>query len=382
METIIQLVKRLGLVKRIIPIITSLAMIFSLVVVLNPVPAPRDQVQNVIVLIGDGMGENHLKYAKRMLGIELVMETMPLRGEQKTTPFGGGITDSAASGTALACGVRTINGSLGVYPYDMFAFESYPMNLSELAIEKGMNTGIVTTDSTAGATPSAYSAHTSSRSNTGDIAAQQIASGIDLIWGSANSETQQTRVEAAGYDYITSYTELAALDGSQKSFGQFNGDDLWKPASESDTPTLSQMTVKAIDLLEDENGFFLMVEGAHIDKFSHANNVEDMIACVQEFDKSIEVALNFARSDGNTLVIVTADHETGAIMPQGDSYEFTSGSHSGVNVPLFVYGSSNFIQNGEEIRNKEVAIFIAMSLGYSADEFPRKVPIYWANAAA
>ncbi|NLX93326.1 MAG: alkaline phosphatase [Clostridiales bacterium] len=382
MDMIILLAKRLGLFKKIIPIITALAMIFSLVAGLSPTPSPRDEVQNVIFLIGDGMGENHLKLTKQELGIELAMERMPIRGQQETAPFGGGVTDSAAAATALACGVRTIKGSLGVFPYDMFALQSYPVSLTELAMEKGMKTGIVTTDSTTGATPAGFSAHTSSRNNKKDIAAQQIASGIDLIWGGADSETQKARVEAAGYTYLSTYTEFTAFNGNGKSFGQFDKSFMWQTENDENTPTLSQLTVKAIDLLDGNDGFFLMVEGSHIDSFSHGNDAEKMVVSLQEFDNAVAVALNFAREDGNTLVIVTADHECGAILPENDTYVYTSGSHSGVDVPLFVYGSSNFIENGQAIKNKDLAIYVAMSMGFTPDEFPRKVPVYSANAAA
>lgn len=382
MEVIIQFAKKLGLVKKVLPIITALSMVFSLIAGLAPTPGARDQVQNIIFFIGDGMGENHLELAKQELGIELVMETMPLRGQSKTNSFGGAVTDSAAGATALACGVRTTNGGLGVYPYDMFILQSYPANLTELAMGKGMSTGIVTTDSTTGATPAGFSVHTSARGNTSDIAAQQIASGIDLIWGAADSKTEQARVEAAGYDYIATYTELAALNNG-KSFGQFSGADLWRSANTSDTPTLSQMTLKAIDLLDDdEDGFFLMIEGAHIDKFSHGNDVANAVACVEELDKSIAIALDYAEEYGNTLVIVTADHETGAIKLENGSYVYTSGSHSGAHVPLFVYGSSNFIEDGQAIKNSDVGIYTAMSMGFSPKEFPRRVPIYWANNQA
>lgn len=382
MDTIVIFAKRLGLVKKIIPIITALAMVFSLVGGLTPAPGPVDQVQNVIYLIGDGMGENHLKYAKQSLGIELVMETMPLRGQQETAAFMKAVTDSAAAATALACGVRAVDGSLGVYPYDMFALRSYPISLTEVAMEKGMKTGIVTTDSNTGATPSGFSAHTYSRNNGAEIAAQQISSGIDLIWSSASNETEQARVEAAGYTYISTYTELMTIEQGEKSFGQFNGSFIWQTENDQNTPTLTQMTTKAIELLDGDDGFFLMIEHDHIDGFSHSNEDEKMIISVQAFDNAVKVALDFAKEDGNTLVVVTADHETGAIQPEDDSYVYTSGSHSGVDVPLFVYGSNNLIENGQAVKNKDLAILIGRSLGFTADEFPRQVPIYWAKKAA
>lgn len=373
METIVQFLRRLGLTNRLIPLITAISLVFSLVAGLSPTPAPRDEVINVIYLIGDGMGENHLELARQELGIEFVMDTMPVRGQTKTRSFSSAVTDSAAAGTALACGVRTNNGAIGVYPYDLFALYAYPANLTELAMEKGMKTGVVVTDTNTGATPAAFSSHTSARGNAAIIASQQVVSGIDLIWGAANNETKRTDIEANGYAYVASYSELTQLTPGTRSFGQFNGSDLWKIANDSDTPTLSQMTEKAIELLDNDAGFFLMIEGSHIDKHSHSNKVAETVECVREFDNAVRAALEFAQRDGNTLVVVTADHETGAVTLKNSTYVFTSGSHSKANVPLFVYGSSNFIQNGQAVKNTEVARFIALSMGFGAYEFPRKV---------
>ncbi|MEI6578686.1 MAG: alkaline phosphatase [Eubacteriales bacterium] len=382
MENFILFLRKTGLIKRFIPIITAISMLFSIMACIGPLPTPRDKIQNVIFIIGDGMGENHLKLAKQELGINLVMETIPLRGQSKTDSFGGAVTDSAAGATALACGVKTTNGCIGVYPYDTYALEGYPVNLIELAKGKGMETGIVTTDLTTGATPAGFSVHTSARANTADIALQEIGSGIDLFWGAADSETKQTAIESGGYKYISSLTEMNALNESEKSFGQFNGDDLWRASSDSKTPTLSQMTDKAIDLLDDEDGFFLMIESAHIDKFSHSNDIANAVDCVKELDKSIAIALDFAKEDGNTLVIVTADHETGAVELKDGKYVYTSVNHSGDNVPLFVYGSSNFIKNGQAIKNTDVSLYTAMSMGFTQKEFPRKVPVPLLNSAA
>ena len=165
---------------------------------------------------------------------------------------------------------------------------------------------------------------------------------------------------------------MMALEEGSKSFAQFTN-DLWgtKQADES-TPTLSQMTEKAIDLLDDgENGFFLMVEGAHIDKHSHNNDPESMTESMLEFDKSIKIALDYAKKNGNTLVVVTADHETGAITAnEKGEYEFTSGSHSAADVPLRVYGSEKLIKNDETVNNYEIPIRIAYILGFTEESFP------------
>ncbi|NLP48925.1 MAG: alkaline phosphatase [Clostridiales bacterium] len=372
---VVRFLNRLGLLKRVVPLITALSMVFTLFAGLGLEVPELEEVKNIIFMIGDGMGENHLEWTKQELGIDLVMETMPLRGQSKTRSFSDSVTDSAAGATALACGVRTINGGLGVYPYDMFDIVGHPVSLTELAIEKGMKTGIVVTDSNTGATPSGFSVHTSARGNSEDIAAQQINSDIDLIWGYASSQTKREDVEAAGFEYVDSLSQMEALEPGSRSFGQFNPDQLWRDQTQDDTPTLSEMTEKALELLDNDDGFFIMIEGAHIDKFSHGNDKENMMMTTKEFDKSIGIALDFAKNDGDTLVIVTADHETGAIKPNKEGvYEFTSGSHSSANVPLFVYGADNFIEQGEAIKNTDVAIRTAIAMGFTLEDFPRMAP--------
>ena len=145
-----------------------------------------------------------------------------------------------------------------------------------------------------------------------------------MISGYARSQTKREDVEAAGFEYVDSLSQMEALEPGSRSFGQFNPDQLWRDQTQDDTPTLSEMTEKALELLDNDDGFFIMIGGAHIDKFSHGNDKENMMMTTKEFDKSIGIALDFAKNDGDTLVIVTADHETGAIKPNKEGvYEFT-----------------------------------------------------------
>lgn len=332
-------------------------------------------IKNVIYLIGDGMGFYHLEKAKNERNIELTMDTLEIRGDAMTRSFSASVTDSAAAGTALATGVRTSNGAIGVYPMDLTATFSYPKNLTELFIEGGKMTGVITTDKTSGATPSAFSAHSSDRDNTEDITDDQLRSDIDLIWGTENGLVSKSDARAHGYTYVTTYDEMMALEEGSRSFAHFTN-DLWTlEQSDANTPNLEQMTEKAIDLLDDtDEGFFLMVEGAHIDKHSHSNLDENMTEALEEFDRTIEYVLEYAKADGETLVVITADHETGAIVKNDDgTYSFTSGSHSAANVPVLVYGSNDIIQNGETLNNYEIPIRIAYALGYTEDEFPCEV---------
>ena len=125
------------------------------------------------------------------------------------------------------------------------------------------------------------------------------------------------------------------------------------------------------DILDDtDEGFFLMIEGAHIDKESHSNLSNEMTESLKAFDNTIAAVLEYAEKDGETLVVVTADHETGAIKPEGDGYVFTSGDHSAADVPVLVYGSEKLIANGEKLNNYEIPIRIAYVLGFDETQFP------------
>ena len=330
-----------------------------------------DNIKNVIYLIGDGMGFNHLEKTKKERNTALVMDTFGIKGSSMTRSFSDSVTDSAAGGTALAAGVRTGNGIIGAYYLDKNSKYSYPKNITELCLERGMMTGVITTDETSGATPASFSAHSSNRNNTEDITNDQLSSDIDLIWGKSNGVATKSKAEANGFEYITSYGEMMALEEGSRSFAQFTN-SLWTLSqSDKNTPNLEQMAIKAVDLLDDtDEGFFLMIEGAHIDKHSHSNDDKKTTEATLEFDRTIEAMLSYAKADGETLVIVTADHETGGITDKNGTYTFTRDSHSAADVPVLVYGTDKLIRNGEKLNNYEIPIRIAYVLGFSEDEFP------------
>lgn len=362
--------------------ISAILAILCLLTTLFPISVfaeSKPEAKNVILMIGDGMGENHLKLAEEN-GASLFMNSAyDLRGQSETRSTLP-VTDSAAGATALACGVRTTNSTLGVYAADPFALVSYPKSITEIAQEHGMKTGIVTTDSTAGATPAGFSVHVSGRKMTKDIAKQQVQSKLDLIWGAACSDLDKNAAAENGFRVITNKDEMNALTADSRSFGQFSS-DMWHkqvPAGDK-SPNLVEMTEKAIALLNEnnENGFFLMIEGAHIDKQSHKTDegkhypkkVANTVEAVEVFDNAIQKAVEFARADGNTIVLVTADHETGAIKQKDGHYVFTSGSHSGANVPVFVYGSKDLIPNGEAVENRSIPLRLGKALGWEESEF-------------
>ncbi len=350
--------------------------------------------RNVIFMIGDGMGENHLLLAREQ-GVDLFMDAAcDLRGQSKTRSLSDSVTDSAAGGSALACGVRISNGAVAVYPIDPKGVLLRPRSFTEAAIAHGMKTGVITTDKTTGATPASFSAHTKSRDDAAEITAQQIASDIDLIWGAAAEQAAREEVEAVGRTYVSNLSGMQALTPGSRSFGQFTGDIQHASPAAADTPTLAEMSVKAIELLsaDAENGFFLMIEGAHIDKYSHAtqNDAADfpekygnVADAMRSFDDAVRAAVEFARADGHTVVLVTADHETGDIYAENGRMTFHSGSHTGKNVPVLVYCANDLFRPGEAVENRSIPGRLTKLLGWSGTDLPRTDPgSFWKKLKA
>ena len=361
---------------KIVVLIMSFVVMFSSTFGLG-FTAPYDEaedVKNVIIMIGDGMGFNHLYSTENEYDVDLtIFNGFEYYGSQRTRSASALVTDSAAGGTALATGGKTMNGYIGVYPTDPLGAIAVPASVTDVAMKYGKATGIVTSDSIMGATPSAFSAHVRDRDLSEDIFAQQVVSEIDLIWGAVNEIVTEAEVNENGKVYVDNLTEVKALEPGQKSIGQFSSTSMWKGEKYgTDNPTLSELAVEAIDLLnQDEDGFFLMIEGAHIDKRSHDQDGEEAMIAVLEFDRTIKAVLDFAEKDGNTLVIVTADHETGGVTPSADgSYQWTKGSHTGANVPCFVYGADSFIENGEVIENTDVPDFAVAYMTNNEQAFP------------
>ena len=350
-----------------------------------PAAAAADNtIRNVIFMIGDGMGYNHLKLAEEQ-GYEIFMDDAPdLFGWSRTRSADKAVTDSAAGATALACGVRTNNGMLGVFPEEEKRMTVQPRSITENAILHGMKTGIATTDETNGATPAGYSVHTLSRGNTNDIIAQQIAGKIDLILGKKQSVAAKVVVEEAGFCYLENRADLEALEVGIRGYGQF-GSGLWKTDLSASKPSLALMSEKAISLLKGDKGFFLMIEGAHIDKkaddseddlVDYPAKLENTAEAVKTFDDAVRTVVDFAREDGHTLVVITADHETGDLRYEEETGRMTfhSSSHSAANVPVFVYGADDLFENGAEMDNCDIVNLIAAKLGWE-ERFPIEDPV-------
>lgn len=271
--------------------------------------------RNVIVMIPDGTGFASLHAARDLKGAPLAIDGK-VYGSVQTRSANNSVTDSAAAGTALACGVRTNNGMVGVTP------EGQPVeNMMEWAQARGMATGVVSTDKTVGATPSAFSAHALARGDAEILFEQQIASNLDVLMGGGAAlltPDRKGRIEAAGFTLVQTRDELKNVSGD-RLFGLFAPAEMTpmisrKVIDKTQEPTLVEMSQKAIELLsKDEDGFVLMIEGALVDKGNHANDLpyatEDLVA----FDDAVAYVLDWAEKEGNTLVVIVPDHETGGL---------------------------------------------------------------------
>lgn len=356
----------------------SLALFLSLYCLIglgNNISNDHREYKNVILMIGDGMGVNTVAATKATRNVSLNLDKMPVYGRSDTRSFILDSTDSAAGGSALACGIRIWSGSVAIFPYHIFNItgQKVPVSLTELAKANGKSAGVVTTDKTSGATPSAFSAHALSRKLEKTISSQQLKSNLDLIWGCESDSITKEKCEKNGFSFVQTATQMEALESGSRSFAQFDFDEMKYCTGEKDTPSIEQMTKKAIDLLDDnENGFFLMVEGACIDKFSHDNELDNATMNVVEFDKAVGYALDYAAKDGDTLVVVTADHETGGIKYNGvtDEYYYTSDGHTTADVPLYVSATDAGFTDGEIVENRQISVQIARVMGFGKDQFP------------
>ena len=317
-------------------------------------------VKNVILFIGDGMGDAHIQNAKKYFDIDSFDFEKDYRGKVKTWSLSG-TTDSAAAATALATGNKALNGEVG-QAYHMFC-----KNIMEMSINEGKKTGIITTDELSGATPACFSSHTYSRKNTDDIIDDQIESDIDLLIGSSSSKynENQFRFEEQGYIYSSNYNDIKSLQDNQKYIGVYDG--LRSKYNENfENQTDIEAIIKySLDFLDNENGFCLMIENAYIDKCSHSNDFYGMACEVREFADMINEAYKFITNRNDTLIMITADHETGGLKIAQNKEDlnnklFSKTGHTGTNVNFYsniVLTDSKVIENTDIFRfSKKVIV--------------------------
>ncbi|MGB3151072.1 MAG: alkaline phosphatase [Maribacter sp.] len=310
--------------------------------------------KNIILLIGDGNGIAQISATALANNGELSLTQLKNIGFLKTQSSDDFTTDSAGGATAIATGKKVPNRAIGVDA------NSNPLkNIIEILDEKGFVSGIVTTDEITGATPSSFYAHQKDRGMTEEIKNDFLKSKLSVFVGAAGNSEEKNSID--------DFQMLGSLDEISESKKEKVG--VLFPKDEQ-TASLSKSVKNVLSFLKNKNKpFFLMAEGAKIDSYGHANDIGGVINESIAFDQAISEALKFADTNQNTLVIVTADHETGGLtLPQGDvaqneiEGDFTTEDHTGIMVPIFAYGPmSNIFQGVYE--NNELFAKMLLALG-------------------
>jgi alkaline phosphatase len=330
--------------------------------------------QKIIFLIGDGMGLTQISTLFLERDNTNNFKRFKHIGFINTWSDSHKITDSAAGATAFACGKKSYNGSIGVD-----SDSTSIVNLIEVLSEEKYTTGVVSTSSITHATPACFYAHTLSRSNEFDIAKQLLMSDVDFFAGGGkdffadmqpdmklyhwNVDTQSTQdwksiafEENQKYGYLLSGKGMATMEAGRGDF-------------------LPQATKAALRFIDNKKSF-LMIEGSQIDWGGHARDYAYVFTEMEDFDETVGAVLDYAEKDGNTLVIVTADHETGGLSLSPAPYQgedgitrtdydkvnasFNTGGHTATLVPVFAYGPGShhfqgFYEN-TEIFNKIIKL--------------------------
>ena len=333
--------------------------------------------KNVIFIVGDGMGIAHrelIRLATVGRDAELEMDQMPHHGWVHTDPADTEevVTDSAAAATAFATGVRTYNGAIGV------DLDGKPVTtLLERAKKAGKATGVVTTSQVTDATPASFGSHVLDRGDQSEIARQFLEvtkpdvilgggedwwypEGVEGAWpdNPPTDETEQSkgtkgnlveRAQELGYQYVTDADSLkkAKVGKDGKLLGLFANEEMFEHHNEGPeaiydpSVPLPTMAAKALDVLKkDKQGFFLLIEEEGIDEMAHHGNATLMVEAGRALDKTVALARDFAKKDGNTLVVVVGDHETGglAIENPNDADESGDGEQA-EDGPITLYGT-------------------------------------------
>lgn len=307
-------------------------------ILLLPIASLAAQTRNIVLMIGDGMGPSHFGaawlYSNRILGKELRMVEVMRSGRTAylvNDTADAIVTESAAAATQIACGVRVPARAVGMGPDGKTPCKT----ALELAKDKGMAAGLVTTSGITDATPASFAAHVPHRSDEASVAAQELQAGVDVLLGGrkqfflpeaaggkrkdGRDLTQEAR--RAGYAVVGTASELKQVGGG-KILGLFNMGNMSYEIDRAKTaePSLAEMTAKTLEVLaKSPKGFFAMIEGGRIDHAAHRNDAAATIRDTLAFDAAVGVALDFQRKNPDTLLIVTADHETGGMALIGHS---------------------------------------------------------------
>ena len=297
-------------------------------------------------MIGDGMGLTQISSGMYTNDNSTALEQFDYIGLSKTASFDKLITDSAASGTAMATGIKTNNKVLGISPDNI-----HQKSILEICKEKGYKTALIATSSIVHATPASFYAKENSRYNYENIALQLRNHNIDIFIGGGSKYFTTRKDKRNLINEMSEYEFIKSLDELEKSIstkvGYFTYFDE-PPSISNGRPANLDLTTRTIlnKLSLNKSPFIVVIEGSQIDWGGHDNDSKMVLSEFIDFDSAIKEALEFAKNDGNTLVVVTADHETGGMSLNGGeinnvNIKFNTKNHTGTMVPVFSFGPSS-----------------------------------------
>ena len=327
--------------------------------------------KNIIVIIGDGMGPNDItlaeKHADGVYDFGLVLNQIKNHGLATTHSADNAVTDSAASGTALATGVKTNNGFIGKDPNG-----NDLLNLAEIARAAGKKVGIITDEVISGATPTAFTIHNDSRSNTAQLINAMIKFKPDVLMGKDYNSVfmvlEEDEREIFDNEYLVAkdfkrFNNVLDTDKNcEKAFlGFLDG------YSSIPTYNLANCAEVAFNRLKNDKGFFVMIESAGTDKYGHGNDINGKLNSVVTLDRTVAAALKFMENNPDTLLIITSDHETGGVQLEGDNTKYlsdllTKTEHTATPVRVFGVGKGTEYFKGKTVDNTDIAKFLISAI--------------------
>ena len=310
--------------------------------------APKGKkVKNVILMIGDGMSLMHVYTAWTANRGKLWLENAQATGLSKTWAVKKLVTDSGSGGTSLATGVKTVYHAVGVDP------EGKPLtSLVDVAKELGKDAGMAVTCRLWDATPCDFCCHNIDRDKEEELVGDYPTSGVDFVFGGGAQKFTNRKdgrdifkeLQKKGYHVSRTLDDFFAYDKNSRIFAVPYDKDTPLPDERDDL--LARASMKGISLMnQNKNGFFMMIEGSQLDDYGHFNQLDLLIKETLDFDQTVGEVMKWAAKDGETLVVVTADHETGGLtLVNGNKDEgrveccFSTKDHSGAMVAVYAFG--------------------------------------------
>ena len=310
--------------------------------------APKGKkVKNVILMIGDGMSLMHVYTAWAANRGKLWLENAQATGLSKTWAVKKLVTDSGSGGTSLATGVKTVYHAVGVDP------EGKPLtSLVDVAKKLGKDAGMAVTCRLWDATPCDFCCHNIDRDKEEELVGDYPTSGVDFVFGGGAQKFTNRKdgrdifkeLQKKGYHVSRTLDDFFAYDKNSRIFAVPYDKDTPLPDERGDL--LARASMKGISLMnQNKNGFFMMIEGSQLDDYGHFNQLDLLMKETLDFDQTVGEVMKWAAKDGETLVVVTADHETGGLtLVNGNKDEgrveccFSTKDHSGAMVPVYAFG--------------------------------------------